>query len=134
MARRGKAIRASDQRSLIAIIGDEDTITGFLLTGIAERNHKGETNFYVVDNSTPQSAIEEAFQRFITRPDIAILLINQHIAEKEVRHLINNYHEVMPTILEIPSKDTPYDPDKDTILQLAARKLFGSDKASNIFS
>ena len=37
--------------TLISIIGDEDTVTGFLLTGIGERNNKGESNFLVVDDS-----------------------------------------------------------------------------------
>jgi vacuolar-type H+-ATPase subunit F/Vma7 len=44
--------------TLVSVIGDEvtlvdskDTVTGFLLTGIGERNLKGETNFLVVDES-----------------------------------------------------------------------------------
>lgn len=37
---------------LISIIGDEDTVTGMLLTGIGERNVKGETNFFIIDSST----------------------------------------------------------------------------------
>jgi ATP synthase (F/14-kDa) subunit. len=46
-----KIIRKGEGTSVIAIIGDEDTVTGFLLTGIGERNIKGETNFLVVDSS-----------------------------------------------------------------------------------
>uniref|UniRef100_K3WA75 Uncharacterized protein n=1 Tax=Globisporangium ultimum (strain ATCC 200006 / CBS 805.95 / DAOM BR144) TaxID=431595 RepID=K3WA75_GLOUD len=45
------------------------------------------------------------------RDDIATILINQHIAE-EIRHLLNTYEKTIPTILEIPSKDSPYDPSK----------------------
>jgi len=37
--------------TLVAVIGDEDTVTGFLLAGIGERNSKGETNFLCVDES-----------------------------------------------------------------------------------
>lgn len=37
--------------TLVAVIGDEDTVTGFLLAGIGERNSKGEANFLVVDES-----------------------------------------------------------------------------------
>ena len=40
---------------LIAVIGDEDTVTGMLLTGLGERNLKGETNFFKVDSSTIKS-------------------------------------------------------------------------------
>ncbi len=36
---------------LVSIIGDEDTVTGMLLTGIGERNSKGETNFFKVNSS-----------------------------------------------------------------------------------
>ena len=36
---------------LIGVIGDEDTVTGMLLTGIGERNTKGETNFFIIDAS-----------------------------------------------------------------------------------
>ena len=38
--------------SLIAVIGDEDTVTGFLLAGIGERNLKGQENFLIVDSNT----------------------------------------------------------------------------------
>jgi V-type H+-transporting ATPase subunit F len=47
--------------------------------------------------------------------------------EKELRHIINEYDEILPTILEIPSKDVPYDPKKDTIMQKANRLLYGRD-------
>ena len=33
----------------------------------------------------------------------------------------------LPTILEIPSKDHPYDPTVDTIVLKAAKLLWGSD-------
>ena len=46
-----KAVRKGEGTSIIAVIGDEDTVTGFLLTGIGERNIKGETNFLVVEAS-----------------------------------------------------------------------------------
>lgn len=36
--------------TLVAVIGDEDTVTGFLLAGVGERNSKGESNFLVVDD------------------------------------------------------------------------------------
>jgi len=33
----------------------------------------------------------------------------------------------LPAIMEIPSKDSPYDPTKDGMLVQAASKLFGMD-------
>ncbi|RHY26650.1 hypothetical protein DYB32_007424 [Aphanomyces invadans] len=100
---------------LVGIIGDEDTVTGFILAGVGHRSPEG-TNFLVVKQSTPVSVIEDAFKRLSTRDDIAIILINQHIAE-EIRHLLNSYEKTIPTILEIPSKDMPYDPAKDYIMK-----------------
>lgn len=47
-----KVFKKGEGTSIIAVIGDEDTVTGFLLTGIGERNIKGETNFLVVESST----------------------------------------------------------------------------------
>ena len=37
----------------------------------------------------------------------------------------NNEEKLLTSILEIPSKDAPYDPTKDTMLVAAASKLFG---------
>jgi V-type H+-transporting ATPase subunit F len=34
-----------------------------------------------------------------------------------IRPAIQAYSKTIPTILEIPSKDQPYDPEKDTVMQ-----------------
>ncbi len=44
-----------------------------------------------------------------------------------IRNLIAEHKEVIPTILEIPSKDSAYDPEKDTVLNRACRILYGTD-------
>ena len=45
------------------------------------------------------------------------------IAEK-IRHRVETYTAAFPSLLEIPSKDHPYDPDKDSVLK-RVRRLFG---------
>ena len=45
------------------------------------------------------------------------------IAER-IRHRVDTYAEAFPSVLEIPSKDHPYDPDKDSVLK-RVRRLFG---------
>uniref|UniRef100_M4BN96 V-type proton ATPase subunit F n=1 Tax=Hyaloperonospora arabidopsidis (strain Emoy2) TaxID=559515 RepID=M4BN96_HYAAE len=105
----------SDGTKLVGVIGDEDTVTGFILAGIGHRTTEG-TNFLVVKSTTPVSAIESSFRSLTSRDDIGILLINQHVAE-EIRHLLNTYDKTIPTVLEIPSKDSPYDPTKDYIMK-----------------
>ncbi|KAF8140006.1 ATPase, V1 complex, subunit F [Boletus edulis] len=110
-------------RTLIAVIGDEDSITGLLLAGVGHINEHQKKNFLVVDSKTQISTIEAAFQEFTERKDVAILLINQHIAEK-IRPTVDRYQQPFPTLLEIPSKDHPYDPEKDSVLK-RVQKLFG---------
>lgn len=55
MAGRGK---------LIAVMGDEDTVTGFLLGGIGELDKHRRPNFLVVEKETSLAEIEETF-RFV---------------------------------------------------------------------
>ncbi len=68
-----------------------------------------------METETPLAKIEETFKEFTSREDIAILLINQVIANT-IRHLLDAYTNPVPAILEIPSKDQPYDPTQDSIL------------------
>ncbi|KAK7927134.1 vacuolar ATP synthase subunit F [Apiospora marii] len=113
-------------RQFLAVIGDEDSVTGLLLAGIGHVTDPPDSqkNFLVVDNKTETSAIEAAFESFTEkRKDIGIVLINQHIAEK-IRHRIDTYTAAFPTVLEIPSKEHPYDPEKDSVLR-RVRRLFG---------
>jgi V-type H+-transporting ATPase subunit F len=44
----------------VAIIGDEDTVTGFLLAGIGHRDQKNASNFLVVD---PESQSQRSAPR-----------------------------------------------------------------------
>eukprot|EP00126_Sphaerothecum_destruens_P001609 Sdes_comp15021_c0_seq1m3789 len=111
--------------TLIAVIGDEDSVTGFLLAGVGEVDSKRRSNFLIVDKDTQVATIEETFRCFTARSDISLILINQHVAE-EIRYLIDNYRQCIPAILEIPSKNHPYDPSKDSILR-RAKGMFASD-------
>jgi ATP synthase F subunit len=172
---------ARDQEgALVAIIADEDTITGFLLAGVGEVDLRRRANFLVVDAKTTVRAIEQAFKDFGARDDIAIILISQPIANM-IRNAVANHDKVcclcvlfllaicvsmhrallggcwlwggwgaralprarqararaaaaaahatnppplspppssqaIPAVLEIPSKDSPYDPNQDSLL------------------
>lgn len=117
---------AYQERQFLAVIGDEDSVTGMLLAGIGHITPPpdAQKNFLVVDSKTENSTIEEAFENFTTkRKDIGIVLINQHIADR-IRHRLDTYTAAFPALLEIPSKDHPYDPEKDSVLR-RVRKLFG---------
>mmetsp|Transcript_7282 Transcript_7282/g.11628 ORF Transcript_7282/g.11628 Transcript_7282/m.11628 type:complete len:119 (-) Transcript_7282:42-398(-) len=108
---------------LIAVIGDEDTVTGFLLAGVGERSALG-TNFMVVNGETRPSEVLAKFQELTEREDVAIILINQHIANL-IRHALAQYEKLVPTVLEIPSKEHPYDPSKDQVLKKVNMLLGG---------
>lgn len=41
-----------------------------------------------------------------------------------IRSKVDAYNEAFPSVLEIPSKDHPYDPEKDSVMK-RVRKLFG---------
>nr|POF00932.1 v-type proton atpase subunit f [Quercus suber] len=156
-------------REFLAVIGDEDSVTGILLAGVGVsllsslgllryveiegpwskelQSWKGwlgkqqdridvtetlhvtdppdsQKNYLVVDAKTEDSTLEDAFDQFTTqRKDIAILLINQHIADR-IRGRVDAYNEAFPSVLEIPSKDHPYDAEKDSVMK-RVRKLFG---------
>ncbi|KAF2226199.1 V-type proton ATPase subunit F [Elsinoe ampelina] len=119
-------VSAYKDRQFLAVIGDEDTVTGILLAGVGHVTEPPDSqkNYLVVDGKTQDKAIEEAFDQFTSeRKDIAIVLINQHIAER-IRGKVDAYNEAFPSLLEIPAKDHPYDPEKDSVLK-RVRKLFG---------
>ena len=69
--------------------------------------------------------IEEAFRNFSNRDDVGIILITQHIAN-DMRHVLKDYNQTIPTVLEIPSKEHPYDPEQDYIMQRVNMFLGGT--------
>ncbi|CAH9113358.1 unnamed protein product [Cuscuta europaea] len=124
----GSQIRPNSS-ALIAMIADEDTITGFLLAGVGNVDLRRKTNYLIVDSKTTAKQIEEAFKEFTTREDIAILLISQFVANM-IRFLVDGYNKPIPAILEIPSKDHPYDPAQDSVLS-RVKHLFSSDSVAS---
>lgn len=110
--------------ALVAVIADEDTITGFLLAGVGNVDLRKKTNYLVVDSKTPVKTIESAFKEFTVREDIAIVLISQNVAGL-IRHVIDQHQKAVPAVLEIPSKDCPYDPSADSLL-CRVKHIFGS--------
>mmetsp|Transcript_15296 Transcript_15296/g.21622 ORF Transcript_15296/g.21622 Transcript_15296/m.21622 type:complete len:117 (-) Transcript_15296:220-570(-) len=111
---------------LVAVIGDEDTVTGFLLAGVGHRT-ADSSNFLVVKQDTKLDQVEAAFQNFSSRDDVGIILINQHVAN-DIRHVLKDYNATIPTVLEIPSKDHPYDPEQDYIMQRVNMYLGGEGR------
>ena len=122
---KNKKFSRTENNMLLAIIGDEETVTGFLLAGIGERN-ENSTNFLIVNSTTEKAQIEDFFKSLIARKDIGIILISQHVAEI-IRETLDSYDEIIPTLLEIPSKNHPYSIEKDSVMQRALRQLYGQN-------
>ncbi|XP_017046583.1 V-type proton ATPase subunit F [Drosophila ficusphila] len=112
------SLQSEELGSLLAVIGDEDTCVGFLLGGIGEVDEDRKANFMVVEKDTTPLQIEECFKKFLGRPDIAIILINQVYADM-IRSTVDAHTLAVPTVLEIPSKQHAYDSSKDSILKRA---------------
>jgi len=111
--------------SLLSLFSRKDTVTGFLLAGVGHRT-ADSTNFLIVKSDTKLSQVEEAFLNFSQRDDVGIILINQHIAN-DIRHVLKDYNQTIPTVLEIPSKEHPYDPEQDYIMQRVNMYLGGGN-------
>ncbi|NXD46515.1 VATF ATPase, partial [Copsychus sechellarum] len=145
MAGRGK---------LIAVMGDEDTVTGFLLGGIGELDKhlrrglagvSGQGARSVWGIGAPRGPEERvpplwggpgpvcrltprfaARRGFLAREDVGMILISQALAE-QIRPAVAAHARALPAVLEIPSKDHPYDPARDSVLR-RARGLFAPDE------
>ena len=122
---KNKRIVRNENNMLLGIIADEETVTGFLLAGIGERSETS-TNFLKVNSKTNNDQIEEFFHTLATRKDIGIILISQDVADR-IRDTLDAYNEIIPTVLEIPSKQHPYSIEKDSIMQKALRQLYGQN-------
>ncbi|CAL5436822.1 unnamed protein product [Camellia sinensis] len=133
-----KAQIPSRNSALIAMIADEssstmyyegDTVTGFLLAGVGNVDLRRKTNYLIVDSKTTVKQIEDAFKEFTTREDIAIVMISQFVANM-IRFLVDSYNKPVPAILEIPSKDHPYDPTHDSVLS-RVKYLFSAESVTS---
>ena len=109
----------------IAIIGDEDSVTGFLLAGIGSVDRMKRSNFLIVDHKTALDTIISTFNEYINRTDIAIILITQNVAD-QMRDILDGYDRYLPIVMEIPCKDHPYNPDTDSVM-IRLKKMTGRE-------
>ena len=48
-------------RLIMAVIADEPTVTGFLLTGMGQRDAQGNSNYFMSNKETSLEELEKAF-------------------------------------------------------------------------
>jgi len=99
----------------IALLADEDTISGFLLAGAGESKPGVGDTFLVVNNSTKTHTVEDQFNKMTNRNDIAMIVMTQTVANM-IRPALNVYDRIIPTVVEIPTKTEPWDPNTDAII------------------
>merc|ERR1712217_907381 len=93
-----------------------------LLAGVGHVDGQGKKNFMIVDTKTHRKDIDDKFHELTSRKDIAMVLITQGCAD-EIRVAVDAFSATgaaVPAVLEIPSKEQPYDPRKDAIMQRVA--------------
>ncbi|EHK20367.1 uncharacterized protein TRIVIDRAFT_48653, partial [Trichoderma virens Gv29-8] len=85
-------------------------------------------NYFTVKSETTNAQIEAAFVQLAKRPEVGVILISQHIANRIRRAIeahMSQKNGGIPTVIEMPSKDHPWDPEKDTVYR-RARDLMGA--------
>ncbi|WZY77507.1 hypothetical protein YC2023_023891 [Brassica napus] len=126
--------------ALIAMIADElcpsvsyfvscvqDTVVGFLMAGIDNVDIKRKTNDLIVDSST-LFFFSFSFTLFFFVNSLANTLFFSLL--KVHFFLVSKKHdEKIPCVLEIPSKDHPYDPAHDSVLS-RVKYLFSAESVS----
>lgn len=89
-------------RTRIGIMGDEETLTGFLIAGV--ENTQDDPCLIQVSLSTSEDDIRRHFCRLTSRRDLAIILVCDFVAAR-LMHEIDSYKETVPAVLVIASKN-----------------------------
>ena len=112
---------------LIAVIGEESFVSGFLLAGIGLAGPL--SNFFVVDAATSKAETQLVFEEFLERKDLGIVLVSQFLLEGDLQALAMQHRGAQPTVVGVPATGSTYHPKKDLFLRQAAVELF-EDKAA----
>ena len=119
----GPSGRGGEETKVIACLGDEDTVTGLTLAGVGGSDARGRGYLVAVAGETPTSAVEETFRRFLKDPAVGVVLVSQPVAMR-IRGAMDAHTSAAPAVLEVPSKEEPYDPEEDVLLR-RVKHLYG---------
>ena len=67
-------------RALLLPARAEDTVTGFLLAGVGQRDAAG-ANFLVVDAKMPAADVAAFFDSLLARGDVGLIIVSQPVAD-----------------------------------------------------
>ena len=98
--------------SKIAIIADQDTVTGFMLGGVKE-------GYPVEDTEEAGKTLED-----LVRKDYSIIITTEKIGD-ELREKIDNLtsERALPMIIEIPDKTGSIERETDPLRELIKRVI-----------
>jgi len=106
----------------IAVIGDEDLVSGLRLAGVSRYN-------VVKDNHDAREDVRQALTELIGEPDIGVIAIQEDYV-KYVEDLMAQVKEgksLTPVIIEVPSKYGTKYQDVTQYYKVYIRKFIGFD-------
>jgi vacuolar-type H+-ATPase subunit F/Vma7 len=99
-----------NDRTKVAIIGDEEAITGFSLTGINQESGGSYKPFaassmymYSVKGNTTDEEIAGTFRDMVGKKEVAMVLISRTVADR-IREEVSKKRDAIPVVLEMPGK------------------------------
>lgn len=95
----------NQDRENICVIGDRETISGFLLCGLGSFKEK-ENNFFFTDG-VKDDLIKEAFNNFMNRKETLIIFITQEVSKKIKRATVTKQDPV-PSVVVIPGNEDDF--------------------------
>jgi vacuolar-type H+-ATPase subunit F/Vma7 len=113
-----------DSNKQIAIIGDEDTVIGFGLTGVKHLSP--------ISTDDQDDEIIAIIKEYIQNSKIGFVLITQNVAER-VRHtfeLLKQAKALYPIFIELPDKHGEL-PDREDPIKTLIRRAIGMEISKN---
>ncbi len=106
----------------IAVIGDEDLVSGLRLAGVSR--------YYVIkDNHDTAEEVRQALTELIGKPEIGIIAIQEDYSQyvKDLMTQVQEGKDLTPVIIEVPSKYGTKHEDVSEYYGAYIRKFIGFD-------
>ncbi len=106
----------------IAVIGDEDLVSGLRLAGVSR--------YYVIkDNRDTAGEVRQALTELISKPEIGIIAIQEDYSQyvKDLMTQVQEGISLTPVIIEVPSKYGTKHEDVSEYYRAYIRKVIGFD-------
>ncbi|WP_455392961.1 V-type ATP synthase subunit F [[Eubacterium] cellulosolvens] len=119
-ASKSSTSKGQQREKQIAVIGDEDTVIGFGLTGIKYLT--------TINGDTEDKDILNSISEYLTTPGIGFIIITQSVAER-IRakfELLKHEKPLYPIFIELPDKHGEL-PDRIDPIKTLIRRAIGME-------